>query len=98
MDDYHRFKCFTSKQLYHASTLLHSLLCAVNLSFPEMCCYIEGPLNKVVPRLYDEFIARYCLVSQLLQFLTKNCQLLAVVAVLDHRLGIKLATADMKLR
>uniref|UniRef100_A0A0R3RIH1 Anaphase-promoting complex subunit 5 n=1 Tax=Elaeophora elaphi TaxID=1147741 RepID=A0A0R3RIH1_9BILA len=58
LDTNHRLKPFTHKEHYHLSSLVHSLLNAVNLSFPETIDMVMEPLKEVSMNLFLEFVTK----------------------------------------
>lgn len=58
MDTNHRLKPFTHKEHYQLSSLVYSLLNAVNLSFPETIDMVMVPLKEISVDLFSEFIAK----------------------------------------
>ncbi|EJD75489.1 hypothetical protein LOAG_17376 [Loa loa] len=58
LDANHRLKPFTHKEQYQLSSLVHSLLNAVNLSFPEMIDMVMAPLKEVSVNLFLEFTTK----------------------------------------
>ncbi|VBB29586.1 unnamed protein product [Acanthocheilonema viteae] len=58
LDTNHRLKPFTHKEHYKLSSLVHSLLNAVNLSFPEMIDMVMEPLKEVSMNLFLEFVTK----------------------------------------
>ncbi|VDK73749.1 unnamed protein product [Litomosoides sigmodontis] len=58
LDTNHRLKPFAHKEHYQLSSLVHSLLNAVNLSFPEMIDMVMVPLKEVSVNLFLEFVTK----------------------------------------
>ncbi|CAG9535382.1 unnamed protein product [Cercopithifilaria johnstoni] len=58
LDTNHRLKPFTHKEHYQLSSLVHSLLNAVNLSFPETIDMVMAPLKEVSVNLFLEFVTK----------------------------------------
>uniref|UniRef100_A0A915PQ89 Anaphase-promoting complex subunit 5 n=1 Tax=Setaria digitata TaxID=48799 RepID=A0A915PQ89_9BILA len=58
LDTNHRLKPFNHKEHYQLSSLVYSLLNAVNLSFPEMIDMIMEPIKEISVNLFLEFMAK----------------------------------------
>lgn len=58
LDCENRARPFSQKHLVELSSLVYTLLNAVNLSFVELCQKIERPLERISPGLHAKFLKR----------------------------------------